>query len=397
MNKNIINLNYNYHVEVKEYLDTRKYTERFEIIIYTFSNILLVIFFTIFNSNPSVYNTFIIATILFAGQFLFYLFSKHKIKKIIKNNPSYTNQVNLKINEKEIKLSQNNIKRIIPWNYIIRLKELKKTILIYYSPYKSIVIPKRVISDNELKFIKYKLNIHQNTVKKKRIVFIIIPIIILIILFYLYQHYTYRNHLLLDEMTIIERPANQSESFNYPYLLYIPKDCNNKKNYLIIKPNASGRKKYYHNSDMKDAKKMLEKWILTTSKYNLNSLVLVPVFPRPEIPEGPAQNIFNLSNEELSEYTKQREQYKEKMKEYYKIQEIEKFEDQLFNMTKDARRYLKSKDIIIEDKLIVFGYAHDYSLSTIFSFRYLGKLKFATIDEPIEYDKFVRELLEETK
>lgn len=161
MNKKTINLNYHYHVEDKEYLDRRSYTERFKFINYIFLYTMLVIILSVFNTNPSLYNTFIYAVIFFIALFLFHLFSQHKIKQIIKNDPRYTNEINLQINEKWIEISQNNMKRIIPWNYIVKFKELKRTILIYYSPYKHIMIPKRIMKENELQLIKDIFNTSQ--------------------------------------------------------------------------------------------------------------------------------------------------------------------------------------------------------------------------------------------
>lgn len=159
MDKNITNLSYSYHIEIDEYWDGQKHTTRFETVIYTFLNLLLIVSFIIFSSNPNVYDVFSTATILFIGQFLFYLFSKYKMRKIIKNNPCYTSQINLQITENRIELSQNNIKRSIPKEYIVKLKELKKTILIYYSPYKSIIIPKKIMSEDELHLIRDIFNI----------------------------------------------------------------------------------------------------------------------------------------------------------------------------------------------------------------------------------------------
>lgn len=248
------------------------------------------------------------------------------------------------------------------------------------------------ICEGELK-LKYIVN---GTIKKTRartIIFLILIILVAFLLF-IFNDNIY-SYIFFHDNTVIEVSTNPKKLFNYPYLLYIPKHCNNKKNYLIIKPNTSGREQYYDIDDLKDAKKMLKKWVLTTSKYDLNSPVLVPVFPRPKIPEGPAWYFRNGQMESV-ELSKE-EEYEEKMKAYYEMQKRERFDNELLNMIKDARKYLISRDIVIENKVIVFGYAHKYSLSNYFSSYHPKKCKLIAIDHPLVYINIANELLKENE
>ncbi|WP_432661998.1 YcxB family protein [Wukongibacter baidiensis] len=379
--------NIKYTISYKELLSFTKYSQRIsKTIAYLFVIQFLLIFFILFNGSSKIQ---LLASC--AGVLTVYFFYELRMRKKLKRSPVLVTEVDLEISNDCMIVLQENGKRIIPWNYVVKVKNLKEVLLIYYSTNMSIIIPRRVIGEKELNMIKDNFQKHGREKSSNKIQSILIGIYILITIFssYFFIEQTSLNYLLFDDSTITVIQADRDKAFHYPYLLYIPKNCTG-KNYLIIKPNASGREVYYHKDDLLDAKIMLKKWVAKTSKYDLNSPVLVPVFPRPEIPEGselnPAALMFD-DDDEIGDIEKREEEYKKMMKPYYDKQWSEGFDRQLYKMYMDARSYLEKNDVTIpKEEMILFGYAHGYSLSNIFSGKYQGEFKQICYEEPTVYE-----------
>ena len=316
-----------------------------------------------------------------------YFINRKSQKREAKKGMQYLEKTNLKITEEGVVLSQKSNERTIPWNYIVKIKKLKRLILIYYSPYISVAIPRRIMSDENLKLITDRLNASKDISKGNLVKVLLLAIFVAFNLaaFYLYIEQTNLNYLFFDDDTIIERPSNYDKAFHYPYLIYIPPNRAN-ETYLIIKPNTSAREKYYHSDDLEDAKIMLKKWVSTTSKYRLDYPVLVPVFPRQEEPEW------------KEEYRGKQgaEAYQKKMKAYYDKQWLENFKRQLYKMSVDARSYLLTKDINTpKGELVVFGRIYRENLSSIFSKYYENETKALLYDNPVTYKRTAIDLLKE--
>ncbi|MCT4563728.1 MAG: YcxB family protein [Maledivibacter sp.] len=346
----------------------------------------MIIFFMYYLKTPQEYLTcrtdvkwYIVFLIVLI---VFYLQNKIVIRRVIKKNPQPFEQTNLQITKDSVVLSQESIKRIIPGSYIRKIKKLRKIVLIYYSPYQIAVIPRRVISDEDLKLITDRFKTPKENIVRKaiKILFVSAFIVINIAAFYLYSEQTILRYVMFDENTIIERESNSDKEFHYPYLLYIPPYCDN-ETYLIVRPNATRRQTYYTSNDLEDAKIMLKKWVADSSKYSLNCPVLVPVFPRPKEPEN--TGFYEANDEELKAY------YNVRNREYFDRQDDEDFTTQLFKMTVDAKEYLLTKDInTVENRMIVFGW---YSLSNNKNIIYFLKKQYddeivgLLPDDPLEY------------
>ncbi|SHJ72445.1 YcxB family protein [Paramaledivibacter caminithermalis] len=346
----------------------------------------MFIFFRYYLKTPNEYltNTTDIKwyMLFFIGFIVFYIFNKIEARLIIKKNPQLFEKTNLQITEDSVVISQKSIKRIIPRSYIRRIKKLRRIVLIYYSPSQIAVIPRRVISDENLKLITDRFKTPKGNIVRKIIKILCLStfIGINIAAFYLYKEQTTLRYVLFDENTIIERAANSDEEFHYPYLLYIPPYCDS-ETYLIVRPNAACREKYYHSDDLEDAKIMLKRWVAESSKYGVNCPVLVPVFPRPVEPEN--TGFYEGDEEELDAY------YFVRNEEYFDRQANEDFTTQLFKMTVDAKKYLLTKDInTVKNRMIVFGWyslSYNRSISKFFREKYEDETVGIFSDEPLEY------------
>jgi hypothetical protein len=285
---------------------------------------------------------FLVYIIAFIILITFYVLFKIIMKTKMKKHPRSFEKTYLQITEEGIVISQKDLKRIVPWSYIRKIKKLRRIVLIYYSPYQSIVIPRRVINNENLKLITDRVN--NTKIKVIKTLLVAIFITINITAFYLYREQTTLRYVFFDDNSIIERPFNSDKGFHYPYLLYIPQNSNS-ETYLIVRPNDANRKEYYYSDDLRDAKMMLKKWVATSSKYGVKCPVLVPIFPRPDEPE-----VNGLSNEDKYET------FYIRNKEFYDRQESEDQKHQLLRMTDDAREYLLTRGLNTpKDKLVVSG------------------------------------------
>ncbi|SHJ93977.1 hypothetical protein, partial [Paramaledivibacter caminithermalis] len=209
-----------------------------------------------------------------------------------------------------------------------------------------------------------------------------ITITINITAFYLYREQTTLRYIFFDDNSIIERPFDNNKEFHYPYLLYIPPNCNS-ETYLIVRPNDANRKEYYYSDDLRDAKMMLKKWVTISSKYGVKCPVLVPIFPRPDEPEVNA-----LSDEDKYEA------FYVRNKEFYDKQESEDHKYQLLRMTDDAREYLLARGINTpKDKLVVSGATRwilgHFNLLRSFAINCQPDIKIEYVyDNPQSYSKF---------
>ncbi|MEF9952386.1 MAG: hypothetical protein RR838_07300 [Clostridium sp.] len=132
---------------------------------------------------------------------------------------------------------------------------------------------------------------------------------------------------------------NPKKGYNYPYILYIPKEAtNNKNSRLLVEPNNTGRVSDNMDIHEKEAIRLTQGSYGWQISRNLNVPYLIPVFPRPE-----------------TNYVYTHELTRDAM--MVKNSPMSRLDLQLVSMIKDAKELLKQRNITVPDKTFMIGYS----------------------------------------
>ena len=143
------------------------------------------------------------------------------------------------------------------------------------------------------------------------------------------------------EDTIIKVPANPTKGFNYPYYLRIPKQNGQPlSNYMVVESNNSGMANdslSFH--DEKAKQSIMGNAIGAGVSHNLTAAFLMPVFPR-------SLTDWKTYTHDLDRDTM-----------LIKSGDLNRIDEQLVNMIKDAQESLNSNGINVENKVFMTGFS----------------------------------------
>lgn len=160
-----------------------------------------------------------------------------------------------------------------------------------------------------------------------------------------------------DSLIVIEK--NVSKGFFNDYILFIPKGVQlNKKNYLLVEPNNTGK--------LSDSIEVHKKYALNLASLSsvgnnisteLKIPLLVPIFPRPA--SKPLTYTHALDRDVMLEKTK----------------ELMRLDLQLLAMIDDATIVLKTVNIELEDKIFMNGFSASATFTNRFSMIHPDKIQ----------------------
>lgn len=161
------------------------------------------------------------------------------------------------------------------------------------------------------------------------------------------------------EDTILVIPKDPSKGFYNDYILFIPKRTPlNKKTYLLVEPNNTGKL-----TDTMEVHKRYAIDLASVSSVgnnvstNLKIPLLVPVFPRPA--SQPFVYTHALDRDVIM----------------HGSEELRRLDMQLLGMISDAKSILASMHILVEEKVFMNGFSASGSFTNRFSFIHPEKIK----------------------
>jgi len=144
----------------------------------------------------------------------------------------------------------------------------------------------------------------------------------------------------LSKDLLVKVSKKENKGFNYPYYLFIPKTLDrNKKNHLYVEPNNTGTVSDDFKVHDKAARNLVENSYPNRIARELNSPLLVPVFPRPS--SMPNTYTHYLDRDTL----------------LIKTGKLKRIDLQLVSMIKDAQEILKSNGVAVEPKIFMHGFS----------------------------------------
>ncbi|MGH4123091.1 MAG: hypothetical protein ACREV6_09205 [Clostridium sp.] len=146
---------------------------------------------------------------------------------------------------------------------------------------------------------------------------------------------------------VIKVYPRKDSGFSYPYYLSIPSDLVTSKNVnIIVEPNNGGKTGNVEAQDYLVKEKILNEWSLAADiNRQLNSIILMPVFPRGVTAEGKKNG--NLYTHELDRDTI-----------LGNDNEKIRIDDQLVNMIKDAKSVINKEGITsVKEKVFMVGFS----------------------------------------
>lgn len=170
-----------------------------------------------------------------------------------------------------------------------------------------------------------------------------------------------------ENFELIEIEKNSNIGFDYPYYLYIPKSiydngANQREITILVAPNNTGTL----NDSIEFHKQVAKKQILLWAKISnrLNTVVLMPVFPRPE----KYPNIYT--------HALDRDVFLTDKKAFKRL------DLQLIAMINDAKRKLNSRNIKSTEKVWITGFSASGMFANRFTFLHPQLIKAAAIGSP---------------
>ncbi|MFO8023226.1 MAG: GNAT family N-acetyltransferase [Perlabentimonas sp.] len=152
------------------------------------------------------------------------------------------------------------------------------------------------------------------------------------------------------ELHFIE--PKSSDSFNFPYYLYIPSDvAKDQKAFVVVEPNNSGFVDDNLLKHIEKAERIATKdfYIGNYVANELNYPLIIPIFPR------------SRTNWEIYTHALDRDAM------IQKNNNLERIDLQLIAMFNDARTKLKSKDIETNDRMLLVGFSASASFANRFT------------------------------
>lgn len=152
------------------------------------------------------------------------------------------------------------------------------------------------------------------------------------------------------ELHFVE-PKN-SDSFNFPYYIYIPSDVvKNQKSFIVVEPNNSGFVDDNLQKHIEKAERIATKdfYIGNYVSNELNYPLLIPIFPR------------SRTNWEVYTHALDRDAM------IQKNNSLERIDLQLIAMFNDARTRLKRKDIETNNRMLLVGFSASASFANRFT------------------------------
>lgn len=118
--------------------------------------VLIILLFTNFNVSDrviasSAVQISIVFIVLSVGYYFFYL--KYYSKSVLKKTPAFNSLTTFEINEEGIRSSSELQNGITKWGVFIRAAHNDKVIILYPAPNIFWVIPRRIVSEQEWKYI----------------------------------------------------------------------------------------------------------------------------------------------------------------------------------------------------------------------------------------------------
>jgi hypothetical protein len=156
---------------------------------------------------------------------------------------------------------------------------------------------------------------------------------------------------------VIKVYPRKDSGFSYPYYLSIPSNIVTSKDInIIVEPNNDGRTGNVDTQDAMVKEKILNEWSLAANiNKQLNSIILMPVFPRGVTVDGVVNG--NIYTHELD-----RDTILGKDKESIRI------DDQLANMIKDAKSIINKEGVTsIKEKVFMVGFSASARFSNRFA------------------------------
>lgn len=179
------------------------------------------------------------------------------------------------------------------------------------------------------------------------------PLLLLIFFsFYSFAFPGYNKYSILsfDGDSLRKIPANPGAGFNYPYLLYIPKEVNTESTILVV-PNNTGTVNDTFSVHEEEAVELATRYRIGHKvAFNLKLPLLVPIFPRP------------LSDWKTYTHALNRKTI------LVDSGEMKRIDLQLLAMIEDARKKLESLGITTDEKVFLNGFSASGTFSNRFAF-----------------------------